>query len=219
MNAGINSNEELQKDRGGADQADLFPELGRAARRRRPLRADMVEGTKTFFSVSYENALFMLMGIIMALIVAFGLGVERGKCAAKIYYAAQQKPRVDAARPSLPAAQAVAGNRRVNKTVSGDIQGAKRAVLPQAPPKPAAAAIKAEPLFFTVQVASFRNKGTAEQELFKLKGMRYDAFLKDDGGWMHLYVGRYRSHDEAQGALKGLKGKYADAYVTTVKTE
>ena len=73
---------------------------------------------------------------------------------------------------------------------------------------------------FTIQIASFRDRDKGEGILKELKDKGYTAEIvqKDLGAkgmWHRIYVGAFKTKDEASGVLSKLKSDYTDSFIIT----
>lgn len=83
------------------------------------------------------------------------------------------------------------------------------------PPKPQAGD-------FSIQVASFKQEQSAQQELEKLLKKEFPAFvesrdLADKGTWYRVYVGRFESKQKAGEYLKNVQASYKDSFIIKLK--
>ncbi|MDP8259247.1 MAG: SPOR domain-containing protein [Candidatus Aadella gelida] len=66
---------------------------------------------------------------------------------------------------------------------------------------------------YTLQLASFKNEGTAKDEAKDLKERGLVANMAKRGGWYQVYTEGYRTIDEAKEAQKTLTEEYKDCYI------
>ncbi|MEE8359658.1 MAG: SPOR domain-containing protein [Candidatus Omnitrophota bacterium] len=167
------------------------------------------------FNVSYEQVVFISIGVIMLMVLVFSLGVERGK---------GLNPEQAKASVNLP------------KTTSGIIEGIdkdkkikegeaappvtlvkkERPIAQRTEPKiPVLADVK-KPIrsdLFTVQVIAYKSKRSAQKELVKLGKKGYSPFIILGGGYYQICVGEYKSRKEANKALSDLKKSHPGSFL------
>ncbi|MFQ5952061.1 MAG: SPOR domain-containing protein [Candidatus Omnitrophota bacterium] len=150
--------------------------------------------------VPTEYTVIIAIGILILMIVAYAVGVERGK---RIQAAQLAKER-------LPKAQ-VLENKRVTTTT--------RVTEPEKKEQAAPVATKTieKAQAYTIQLASFKNEDSARAEIVKLKKMGFKASFSKKGSWYQVYIGGYRNMEEALEARKKLVKYYKDCYIR--KTE
>lgn len=66
---------------------------------------------------------------------------------------------------------------------------------------------------YSIQLVTYKNLRYAKREEEKLKGMGYDPYILEKKGYKIVYVGRYKSRDEAEEDLKKLRRIYKDAFI------
>jgi len=71
---------------------------------------------------------------------------------------------------------------------------------------------------FTIQIASYKDKVTAERALKDIKAKGIDPYLvskdlKDKGVWYRVYVGKYETEAQAQNALEHVQEKFENAFI------
>jgi cell division septation protein DedD len=137
----------------------------------------------------------------MALVLVYALGVERGKATARSevkrtarapLQSTKVMPKEAKAAVQQPAAQQVA-------------------VEQPSVRQPATAAQEGKP--YTILVDKFRQKPPANEELWKLKGEGYNAFLVETGDYLELCIGKYASFADASRLQKNLSARYKKCYI------
>jgi len=141
----------------------------------------------------YEKVILLTIAILITGIISFSFGVERGK--------------------------------RIVLSANKSVESAKvESVSIPLAPEPAPVMVKKEILFeqtpvlassgsFTIQVASFKNKGSAlkEVEVLKKKGMTTQLIKK--GQYTILCVGNFPNKETAQPLLSELRKRYNRCYI------
>lgn len=181
-------------------------------------KADL-EG-KIAITMTLEKIVFITITVMLLMVVVFALGVERGKIIARpaisIAIPAQGSPstqaRPAAQKPQVAPPQPAAATQQAATLQSTAIKIKTVPIAKVAPMQQAAAADKtARP--YTIVAATFANKGTAAQEMTRLKKDGFDAMLVQSGRYFRLCIGAYPDKESAQGSLKRVKQRYKDAYI------
>jgi hypothetical protein len=146
---------------------------------------------------NYEKAILIIVGFIVVGLVAFCLGIERGK---KIMAKAFGPDTViyDTAIPVRPDP--------VIKTLPKLAVKEKQEVAPIKVTKPAKGN-------FTIQIASFKSSAYANREINNLKKMGYSALTFNRGGYTIVCIGNFASKDDASTLLAKLKKQYRDCVI------
>lgn len=66
---------------------------------------------------------------------------------------------------------------------------------------------------YIIQLAAFKKRGPAEDELKKLKSEGYIGSIKQSGDYYQLFIGSFETKSEADRLRKKLLKKYPDCYV------
>lgn len=166
-------------------QEELFKEFGSPDEARRSYGKEISPRKAFTLTVTYEKAIvaFFITVIVCALI--FVVGFERGRRS----ILARRVVGVRAAVPAGPAATYPA------------------AAVKKEPP-PAQQAQGAKP--YTIQVAAFRTRQFALDELEKLKRAGFQATIREINGLYVIEVGGFADQKEALPALTALRRAYRD---------
>ncbi len=184
------------------------------------------------FLISLEGLFVVSMLIAIAMVVAFSLGVERGKLTARAgrnnsAFIPVQKAPVMRDVP-LPESLPPSPNQTTAMSVSPALSK-PQAVIAVNPPivkSPEAVKAIAPPVDnsqvkaddkkknidkgYTIQVASFKNQEYAEKEATELKTNGYDASVSSKGKHVVVCIGKFATKKEAEQFSKKLKSKYKD---------
>ena len=187
-------------------QLDLFNKTGNGES-----SAQRLSGTFLSYIRTYERLVLMLIGIVITGVVCYCVGVEKGKHIAlsqtnlNLDIAAATQPARTAPQAMRQPAQAVPV--RVNQPVT------VTKAVPQAVPQAVSQAVPAAAGAFTIQVASYSGKATAQQEIADLKKQGMLPVLKASGKYTVLCVGSFPDQATAKSLLTQLKRKYRDCYI------
>jgi len=219
---------------GNQSQFELFPKT----------TGDTIENVapRFIFSrlvLSFENLVVVFVFIIVSLVIAFSVGVERGR-----RNTAMARPVAQAiapasigpgplARPQIPAMSAPAVvngaalpmGRSVypsGKFVAAMPASAEAArALPQlAPVLPVlaktAVSEKVVDKGYTVQVASYKKESYAQKEAADLRKQGMDSLVLTKGSFVIVCVGRFGGQEEAKKMADKLKKRYKDCVIRSL---
>ncbi|MDD3905082.1 MAG: SPOR domain-containing protein [Candidatus Omnitrophica bacterium] len=165
-------------------------------------------------TLTLDRAVFIAIGIIMAMVVVYAMGVEKGK----------QLP-VEAVQQAVGAIMVPA---KSAPTVPSATMPAKLAPVPAVKALPAARilqAVKAQPAAripapvkttpYTIVAVTLARKDTALREAEKLKGQGYNVYIVRSGAYFQVCVGAYADKTTAQSQkdLTNIRRLYKDAYL------
>ncbi len=182
-------------------------------------KADL-EG-RMVMTFTMEKMVFISIGIVMAMVVVFALGVENGKARAKSGAPAVRK----AAAPKAPVLQAKAVG---PVTVPAAVRSraaiiGQKSILNTSPvgaATPAAATQKTAaaadvPTPYSVLAASFLKRDTAQATLTMLRKEGLSAFIIYSEPYYRVYVGLYadRANEQARKDLARVKRTFRDALI------
>jgi len=168
--------------------------------------------------VAYEDAVFVLLGLVLVVLAGFCFGVERGKHLGP-QSETLQTVGVATARENVPSAVSVR-----TEELTARSSGPRKAVpvIPAAVPVavPEAVSAASSPAGeFAIQLATYVGQGAAQEEVRRLakKGVR--AQVLKQGKYLELRAVGYRSKPEAKTALAELRGLYPDAFLKRVSIQ
>lgn len=191
-------------------QFELFPEAIEGAEKdTRP---------RHFFSsltFSFENIVISGIFILMAIVIAFSLGVEKGRRAGVVALPVSQVREIPVAQQVnilLTPAQTTAT--QVVPPARGSITTATTGVkkienTKEELTKP----MEITDGSYTIQVASFKSKDYAQKEAGTLKKNGYNSLIIPKKSHLIVCVGKFSGKDQAQVVLTQLKKKYKDCMI------
>jgi len=191
-------------------QQELFKEFEAAQKGKKKTQGSILPRNYVLLSVSYEQVIFIAIGIIMLMVLVFSLGVERGKYLALI--PAKAKAETAAKKALKPQA---APEKPETEAASGEKEGpeAETATKPVIETKKDVKAAQPEGLF-TIQLIAYRSKKSAQKELLMLNKKGYNPFIVTGGGYYQICVGEYKTQQDAQKILRELAKKgYSDGFI------
>lgn len=160
------------------------------------------------FIWNYEKAILIIVGFIITAMISFALGVEKGKQITTL------KPK---ASPFM-----ASGEDKVNQASKPQALPAEVKPEPQLKPAPTikeeavvAPAVLAKDAAgsYTIQVASFKQESSAQQEINTLKKKGLVASMLSKGKYLIVCVGNFMQKDEAKRLLSELKKRYQDCFI------
>ncbi len=175
-------------DRG---EGDLFDDFHPAEKKIRKKTGLSLPRLKKSLTVSYENIIFIVIAFLMGCIIAFTLGVEKGKNMRRTVSSAIIKT-AETERPRDKTAEASRDTSKI--TPDRDEAG------------------------YVVQLAAFKKIGPANQEHKKLEKLGYKPRIKKSGPYFQVFVGYFDDKNEAQRVRNELKKDYNDCYVKKTGT-
>lgn len=205
---------------GNQSQFELFPKT----------TGDTIENVAPRFIFSrivltFENVVVVFVFVVVGLIVAFSMGVERGR-----RHAAAVRPMASVAVPAsfpanpLPHPQINVAPAATTNVVRGtpvpsgpqavtavQITPAPAPVLPPlAPNRPSEKVVDKG---YTIQVASYKSESLAQKEANGLKAQGMSSLVLNKGSYWIVCVGQYAKQDEAKKTLNKLKKRYKDSII------
>lgn len=199
---------------GNQSQFELFPGT----------TGEPIENTAPRFIFSrivltFENVVVVFVFMIVSLIIAFSIGVERGRVRARMAHSvAQLAVPVAVQTESLPSPQVMAVTMPQNMT--GAAQAAQSDLSPVSVVAPIidqpAAAQKDVDKGYTVQVASYKKESMAEKEAMNLKREGFESFTMQKGDYVIICVGKFTNQDKAKQMLSKLKKRYKDSMIRSL---
>lgn len=153
----------------------------------------LFQNTGFAVSLSAEKLVFVLIGIIMLLVLAFALGVEKGK-------------RVSGRNTEIPAQSSAQ-----HTSPNAPVQKAAQVKTVQDPVRAQNLADKNKP--YLIVAAAFLKEASAAKEVSRLKGSGLEAFVYYSEPYYLVCVGSFANKDSAQKTLNRVRQLYSDAYV------
>jgi hypothetical protein len=167
-------------------QLELFSQAGESAGLRQEARNPFLARIR-----SHEKILLSIIAVLTTAIIAFSLGVERGK---RAVLNELRKPLV-LSRSQAPAAlpQVIVRREEAVKQVT--------------------VAFPRQPGSYTIQVASFKTRVNAQKEAEFLKKKGFTASIFNKGAYVILCVGNFPDKEAAQPLLAELNKRYGSCSI------
>lgn len=152
------------------------------------------------FVLNTEHIIVLLVVLLMVGVFSFSLGVEKGK---RISVVSEVK--------ESPALEERIEEAEVIAEPTPTSVSTPTANVPTQVPD-----IKKEIDLYTIQVASLKNRDSADQEAKKLENKGYETVILKKGNWLVLCVGKFSNKAEAETFRKELKKKYRDCLIRSL---
>lgn len=198
---------------GNQSQFELFPKT----------TGDTIENVAPRFIFSrvvltFENLVVVFVFVIVSLVIAYSIGVERGRRNTAVARpVAQVTPEValtiqDVTHPRIELTPPPAAARPL--TTATSTAEAARALPPKTVPVvPKTSSEKVVDKGYTVQVASYKSQADARQEAKVLRDQGFDSMVLTKGSYSILCVGRFAQQDGAKDLQNKLRKKYKDSLI------
>jgi len=148
-------------------------------------------------TLTLEKTVLVTIGIIMAMVIVYALGVEMGKSTVKD----KSLLNINNKRRSYKPAERLPIKEKRPPAMT------KRGALD------ARAAMPGSGRPYTITAVTFKNKDVAAEEAGRLKKEGFDAFVKQSGKYFLVCIGAYSGKDSAKTVLRKVRRKYRDAYI------
>ncbi len=191
-------------------QFELFPEkssLQHAAGQSRLLLKDL--------TVSIENIIVFFIIFTMFIVLSFAFGVERGKRLSLNNSTAIKTVEVTKTDTVLQNTKAVVKPQVVDlkKNTIQTVPSTTTKKLPVALPVVEEEKVISDLDEYTIQVASFKQKKSAELEANRLKAKGYEIYVLAKGSYSVVCIGKFIEAAKAKQFASRLKNKYKDCLV------
>jgi cell division septation protein DedD len=159
------------------------------------------------FIWNYEKAILIIVGFIITATVSFALGVEKGKniAAGKSQSRAFMASGLDSIRQA-PAPPPVQANPEPGLKLPPALIEEEVISVPAVLAKDSAGS-------YTIQVASFMKKASAQKEIDTLQKKGLVVSILSKGKYLIVCVGNFMEKDEAKNLLSKLKKRYQDCFI------
>jgi hypothetical protein len=178
----------------GEHQNELFQEFKKEDGKFKKIADKIIRRQqKLFIHIPLENAIFGVIIAIMGVIVAFALGVERGRH--------MQEP---------PIKTDVMVGRAAESVISREPDVKPVFTPPATAPE---GKIQDTPGAYTIQLISYKKKRLAEEEKKRLSRKKIDSYIVPSGDRYQLCTGRYKDIADAAKALNFFVKDYKGCFV------
>ncbi len=179
------------------------------------------------FSFSYETLIIALIGVVLSASILFSLGVERGRgleFTSAVYSPGAVQPAAKMTAEDIKRSPANAVVEQPAEALEKAAvkpekeQEAVNLALPETQTASKKSGLKETPFTatdkpFTIQVASYKTRDSAEKELTRLKNKGYSSNILKKGNYFILCVGSYAKKELANQALSYWERQYKGCVV------
>jgi len=179
----------------GNNQLELFSESNSDS----AVRGRQSNGSFAAYIRRYEKIILSIIAIITTCIVSFSFGVEKGKRISRQNYNSRADLAMQVPQPQV--------RTQVVTTKAVTISTPKQ--------QNEASDQKIQQLMgsFTIQLASYKSKTSAQKEVESLKRKGFIPIVLLKGSFNVLCVGNFSTKKEAQSMLSELKKRYTGCYI------
>ena len=152
-------------------------------------------------TLSLERLIFISIGLVLAMVLVYAIGVERGKSLS----ARQPAPQIR----EMP--QVVTQKRVASPLVKPEEKQTPPAPLPEKP-KASIAGRQTADKPYTIVAATFSRNDAASAAVNALLKNGFDAYLYQSGQYFQASIGAFSTRAAGQAVLNRVKQRYKDAY-------
>jgi hypothetical protein len=149
----------------------------------------------------FEHIIFIAIGFVVLSALIFSIGVERGKSLI-------QAPRLVDIQDKI--------NSELIQEAPKDITVNEQESIQRVEEIPSEAVSSEVVTAYTVQIASYTKKDTAEAYADRLKEQGLDAFTLEKGDYYIVCIGRFADKQKAESEMKTLRRTYHDCLVRKI---
>ena len=157
-----------------------------------------IKRKKLYLHAPLENVVFAVIIIIMCVIVAFALGVERGKR----LISESDREEIEVSIPVQSVPQIELSPIEVGKPKKEEPAKA-----------PSVTKVTNATKRYTIQVISYKQRNLAEAEKNKLLNNNVNAYIIPSGNWYQVCAGGYDTIEKAKAALIKIEKKYKGSFI------
>ena len=169
--------------------------------------------------VPVEYTVIVAIGVLVLIVIAYAVGVERGK---RISAGAAGRASVEeiiAAEKKLESPVIFAGDEEPVLFGGDAIEALDEEDIMNEGGEggPESSGEDEDVSVYVIQLASFKNEDSARREVEKLNARGVKARVARKGEWYQVFATGYDTIDEAARAKRDLSEKYVDCYIRRVK--
>jgi len=201
-------------------QEDLFGEgaYGKKVARPRILNRYYKQRVLPQLRLPVEYTVIAAIGVLVLVVIAYAVGVERGKSIAAVKMPDMPVEELISAGEEL---EISSGPEDVEAGLDLELEqeGAPGSLEESGAPEEAAGEQAGSGVIsvYVIQLASFKNESSAVREVKKLAKSGFDAGVARKGEWYQVFAQGYDTIDEATRAKRDLRETYVDCYIRRVK--
>jgi cell division septation protein DedD len=176
-------------------------------------QADKAAASGSLFTTlwNYEKLIFLIIGFIVTGVISYCLGVERGKNIARLNIAAPDG--LSSPAGGQPATQLDPSPLTVEAPAGSAIMVKKAAPAAIEKTKYSTAPLKNAGTKFTIQIASYKQKSSAQKEATQLKKKGLPTTVIPLNGYSVICIGSFSDKEKAKSLLTEIKKQYRDCFI------
>ena len=199
-------------------QHELFEEFAQDEPKNRRLLKDTSNSKRIKIHLSPDKIVIAAIVLLFFLVLAFSLGVERGKKIASNRIPpesteAQNDEKMSSDQAAAPAEKTAALEVENTNMIIAQAESETEPAEKDASESGQNVSAAAQSAKYTVQVIAYTNQSRAERELEKLKKSGYEAFIISGNKYHIICIGRYPSRQEAKKACSKFDEMYKGCFV------
>jgi len=171
--------------------------------------------------IPIEYTVIIAIGVLLLVIIAYAIGIERGKAISLKKYRMGQGSRLlqPVELKDLTTISETGPFEEEEEEEEAEPSGILQETLigEEEPQEAKKSVSKIEDSVYTIQLASFKDREYAAEEMGKLAKMGLKAVYVRKGDWYQVYVTGYKTIEEAREAKEKLEEIYVDCFIKRVK--
>lgn len=216
-------------------QNDFFSEGAQRESRNKPRLLNRLSEHRFLphVRIPVEYTVIVAIGVLVLVIISYAVGVESGKKMSGFTKAVEDetvvfREQVIAEKASGKKRDEVLPVNKIDEVEKIDVlaegeseasstdpyDGARKEFMEE---KPLVEEMSSAEGVYVIQLAAFKEKSRANEEVEALKWKGVDAGIDRSGNWYQVYARGYRTIEEAREARTALIGEYEDCYIRKVK--
>ena len=181
-----------------------------------------------YVKIPVEYFVIFFIGFLVLVIVSYAVGIEKGKKIAELNILKENNAE-EFLRESYSEKETVLETETIEGNISKKdteevflFEEDKKLLEAQKKDINEAQQIKTKPISvktpkYILQLASVKNRVSAEQELGTLKNKGFDAKIKKIGNWYQIYLNGYKTLQQAEDAKKVVVTEYKDCFIRKIE--
>ena len=168
--------------------------------------------------IPVEYAVIISIAVLVLVIIAYAAGVERGKrLVLPVEAESSQAETVVAETVKSATGTGEQATVSVQQTEVAEPEEPEPVPVVQQPVREAAEEPERPVGKYVIQLASFKNRDSAEEEMAKLENSGIHVDVSKKGDWYQVYAYGYATIESARKAKKLLSADYKDCYIRRLK--
>lgn len=192
------------------EQKEFFQEFKTPKNSLEKIRDKYISNKPFYFAFPVETLAFTGIAVIIIVIIFFSLGVERGR------YLARSSVAVESPFKEEPLSKVQAQETAEKPEPKQNIEVKEKKSPAEVKVSEKADTPKKVTAKYSVQVATYKDKNTANKDLDSLKKQGYYAFILPKDNFYQICVGTYGTAAEAKAGCEKMRSRYKDCFVKKI---